>query len=462
MAAEVVDEGSGHPASAGLALIEQGLDQVLGTSTWSLSDAQVEALVVRLTGVAARTEAARAAAVRESVSRESPDARGERGARTVSLLRSACRLSPQRARADVKNAVLTCPDTGTFRELGAALAAGEVSRQHVDVARTTLNRLPARLVRERRDDLDHLITQHARTWDPGTADTLSRHLVSVVAPDRADRYDEDALDRRHVGVVTDQTGMVLVSGQLDQVGGLTFVTVLDHFVDQDRASENDADAAVDVRTRGQRRADALVRMAQAAAEHDGVGSAARAVPRVVVVTTPEQLAGAEGAGAAVTTDGTLVGRGALVRLACDAVVDRVVLGRKGRVLAMDTVGRLATAAQQAALAARDGGCTWPGCTAPPSLCEAHHVTWWSPGGPPSIDNLALLCHRHHTLVHAQEEDGWEMVVSDGRPWFRPPDWLDPDRTLVRNTWHEAVEATRRTALRWRASLTEGDPGPDPP
>ncbi len=37
--------------------------------------------------------------------------------------------------ADVENAKLTCPDTGTLRELGAALAEGAVSREHVDVAR---------------------------------------------------------------------------------------------------------------------------------------------------------------------------------------------------------------------------------------------------------------------------------------------------------------------------------------
>ena len=58
--------------------------------------------------------------------------------------------------------------------------------------------------------------------------------------------------------------------------------------------------------------------------------AARAVPRVVVVTTPEQLAGTEGAGAAVTTDGALVDRGALTRIACDAVIDRVVLDKAAR------------------------------------------------------------------------------------------------------------------------------------
>ena len=347
-----------------------------------------------------------------------------------------------------------------------------MSREHVDVARSTLKRLPGRVVRERRDEVDHLLTEHARGFDPGGADYLARHLLSVITPDRADRYDENALDRRHLSVATDQTGMVLLSGQLDQCTGLKFATVLDHVVETDRAtgSADGADGGEpDLRTRGQRRVDALGVMADAAAEFLGLGAAttepptnqaatdgpaparqraARAVPRVVVVTTPEQLAGTEGAGAASTTDGALVDRGALTRIACDAVIDRVVLNEQGRVLATDTIGRLATAAQQTALAARDRGCTWPGCTTPPSLCEAHHVIWWSRGGPTTLDNLALLCHRHHTQIHAQPDatdDAWQMVMRDGVPWFRPPDRLDPDRRLRRNTFHQTVEATRAPA-----------------
>ena len=392
MAAETVDAGSEHPVLAALAQLDQTLDAALAASTWSMSESELREALVASTSLGSRSEALRGALLRESVARETPDARGEQGARTVNLLKSRCRVSPRRASADVENAKLTCPDTGTLRELGRALAAGAVSREHVDVARSALKRLPGRVVRERRDEVDGLLTEHARTFEPGAAEYLSRHLLSVITPDRADRYDENALDRRHLSVATDQTGMVLLSGQLDQCTGLKFATVLDHLVETDRAtgSADGADGCEpDLRTRGQRRVDALGVMADAAAEFLGLGAAAqqatdedapvtrqraaRAVPRVVVVTTPEQLAGTEGAGAASTTDCDLVGRGAVTRIACDAVIDRVVLDKTGRVLAMDTLGRLATAAQQIALVARDRGCTWPGCTTPPSLCEAHHV-----------------------------------------------------------------------------------------
>ena len=74
----------------------------------------------------------------------------------------------------MENAKLTCPDTGTLRELGAALAEGAVSREHVDVGRCTLKRLPGRVVRERRDEVDHLLTEHARRLRPGRRRATSR------------------------------------------------------------------------------------------------------------------------------------------------------------------------------------------------------------------------------------------------------------------------------------------------
>lgn len=51
-----------------------------------------------------------------------------------------------------------------------------------------------------------------------------------------------------------------------------------------------------------------------------------------------------------------------------------------------------------ALAARDIGCIIPGCGAPLEWCDAHHVIPWANGGPTTLDNLALLCGRHHTAV----------------------------------------------------------------
>ena len=140
-----------------------------------------------------------------------------------------------------------------------------------------------RVVRERRDEVDHLLTEHARGFDPAGAEYLARHLLSVLTPDRADRYDEHALDRRHLGIATDQTGMVLLSGQLDQVGGLTVATRAGPLRREGPRRRDRDPAAVPILRRMCGRGVSAARTRwcrwpRAAAEHDGVGVAARSVP----------------------------------------------------------------------------------------------------------------------------------------------------------------------------------------
>ncbi|HMS25626.1 MAG TPA: HNH endonuclease signature motif containing protein, partial [Acidimicrobiia bacterium] len=44
-------------------------------------------------------------------------------------------------------------------------------------------------------------------------------------------------------------------------------------------------------------------------------------------------------------------------------------------------------------------CSVPGCRVPSKYCHAHHIKHWAHGGKTSLDNMILLCHRHHTIVH---------------------------------------------------------------
>ncbi|HZC25709.1 MAG TPA: HNH endonuclease signature motif containing protein, partial [Actinopolymorphaceae bacterium] len=85
-----------------------------------------------------------------------------------------------------------------------------------------------------------------------------------------------------------------------------------------------------------------------------------------------------------------------------------------------------------ALAARDGGCSFPGCDAPPNWAQVHHVVEWIDGGRTDLDNLCLGCGHHHRQFARR---GWKVIMQDGRPWWIPPPWIDPDQTPVRNTMH---------------------------
>ncbi|MGV1009278.1 MAG: HNH endonuclease signature motif containing protein [Dermatophilaceae bacterium] len=96
---------------------------------------------------------------------------------------------------------------------------------------------------------------------------------------------------------------------------------------------------------------------------------------------------------------TLIAPDTARRIACDAGLIPVVLGSNGEILDLGRTHRLFTPAQTRALLLRDRHCTFPRCTTPGFWTDAHHLTFWSDGGGTSLPNGALLCQRHHTIVH---------------------------------------------------------------
>jgi hypothetical protein len=71
---------------------------------------------------------------------------------------------------------------------------------------------------------------------------------------------------------------------------------------------------------------------------------------------------------------------------------------------------------------RDRGCSFPGCNAPSFWCDSHHLWHWVDGGPTATSNAALLCGRHHTVVHHQRLHG--TVTPQGVAWNRSPGSYD--------------------------------------
>ncbi|WP_140395073.1 HNH endonuclease signature motif containing protein [Arthrobacter sedimenti] len=121
------------------------------------------------------------------------------------------------------------------------------------------------------------------------------------------------------------------------------------------------------------------------------------------------------------------------QLACDADIIPVVLGGAGQVLDLGRAQRLFPPHLRRALVARDKGCAFPDCTIPAPWCEAHHIDPWSRGGTTSIGNGALLCSRHHHLIH---QGHWKVEPRDGVPWFHAPGHPGRAGTPRTNTyWH---------------------------
>ena len=76
---------------------------------------------------------------------------------------------------------------------------------------------------------------------------------------------------------------------------------------------------------------------------------------------------------------------------------------EGRVLDVGRRTRTVPAPIRRALDARDKGCRFPGCEC--RYTEAHHIRHWAQGGDTRLDNLLLLCSRHHRALH---EGGFQV------------------------------------------------------
>jgi hypothetical protein len=159
-------------------------------------------------------------------------------------------------------------------------------------------------------------------------------------------------------------------------------------------------------------AEALVAMADVALANAAADRTGGERHQVVVHVDAQALA-ADADGRCELADGISLAAETARRLACDASIVEL-LERDGRPLALGRKRRSVSPALRRALDTRDRGCRYPGCNST-RLVEAHHIEHWARGGATDLDNLILLCRRHHRLLH---EQGYSIRLGgDSEPRF---------------------------------------------
>ena len=187
-------------------------------------------------------------------------------------------------------------------------------------------------------------------------------------------------------------------GKLDAVGGATLRTALEPLA---RPCGKDDD-----RRRERRLADAMVELAHHALDTGAIPQTAGQRAHLQITAAYETVIGKLGAPAGEIEFSLPISANCIERYACDCSVTRVLLGADSAVVNVGHAIRKPHGATRRALLIRDRQCTWPGCDRPANWTEAHHLKHWIRGGPTDLDNLVLLCHRHHWMVH---EGGWQLV-----------------------------------------------------
>ena len=103
------------------------------------------------------------------------------------------------------------------------------------------------------------------------------------------------------------------------------------------------------------------------------------------------------------------------RISCDSSVTAIVEDKKGNPLEVGRKKRVVSPQLKRALVARDKQCRYPGCCHEKWL-DAHHMKHWIDGGETTMENLVLLCSRHHRLLH---EGGFKILKNfEGAYYFK--------------------------------------------
>jgi hypothetical protein len=384
------------------------------------------------------------------------------------------------ARTGWNNAFLSCAHWLHWRtgiDLGAA-------REKVRVAKA-LPALPRVSAAMQRGQLSYAkvraITRVATPENEGTLLDLalagtSTHVERFVrAWRRVDRVEaaqqtETRHLNRQLSTWVDDDGMIVIRGRLTPEVGAVVQRALEAAADRlfrDAAHAPTGEAMSEALTPAQRRADALALLAETALAGGLDGGTAGDRYQVVVhvnvdapvddpVTTPAEAAAPAVVAAADTFDGALeVDHGAVYvsaetsrRLSCDASVVPMRHDAEGDILEVGRKTRTIPPSIRRALAARDTSCRFPGCTA--RRCDAHHVVHWADGGATCLDNLVLLCRRHHRAVH---EGGFGVIRQPiGTTTFVRPDGMPletaPAPPAWHPAWHEAPPLTLGTPPTW--------------
>jgi hypothetical protein len=265
--------------------------------------------------------------------------------------------------------------------------------------------------------------------DAGQLARAAGQVLRKVAPTDAEQLLEDRLQRQAEQAHRDRFlrffpagGSLRFEGSLPMAEGERFQALITAHREKNRRASIDAgESLADRPSYDQRQADALISLCHSAANsrpEAGLGSA-----RVLVKLDYHQLHD-QAAGAGLIADDQPIAAGDLRRLCCDAELIPAVLGSTSEVLDVGRASRLVTPAIRTALTLRDGHCAFPGCTARPETCEAHHIQPWWNGGRTSLGNLVLLCHHHHGIIEPAKDtrrDQWQVhIADDGKPVFTPP------------------------------------------
>ena len=331
-------------------------------------------------------------------------------------------LTTGTSRSDAKRRVQCGRRLARLDVIRDALAHGEMSWEHARVVTDLATPHNAGIVA----DLQHELLNLANVMPFEQWRLEAKGLIDLADTDGSFRPGPETSTLR---MTTGFAGSVELAGTLTALDGAALREVLEATANKLRLryrNEQHAGVRDTIPTRAELLAEALATLVRTGVASTSVGHSP--VTELTLIAQAADPVGSAHPHHNTTSDTpTDVSAETIRTLCCDPMIRTVVLNSLGNPVNLGRRTRIVPRSLRRALEVRDGGCVFPGCDAPPSWCDSHHVTHWADGGPSSADNLASLCRHHHGVTH---RNGWHMTTDPERP--QRFTWTRPDGTQLRS------------------------------
>ena len=390
--------------SKGIDELQSAIDSLLAVDPDQLTDAELHELVTTLQRQRHRMAAAAGAAV------SAWDQRmvwADNGAGSAAVrLANETSASPSSTGIEVKRA----RKLRTMPHVAAALAAGELSPDHVDLL------AGANQPWRNADFADHeeMLVEQCKVLRFRDARKMVDYWCARADADAAEDRAERQRNAAHLDVSSTLDGTVVVGGTLDPIGGAIVSDEISR-IERELHLADKRDGTT--RTASQRRAAALVEMATRSATAPADGRRPR--PLFTALVGDETLSRL-----CELANGTVVTPGSIFGYAGDADLEVVLFDGTTTVISVSH-RRTFTGALRRAVQVRDRRCQHDsGCDVPADDCDIDHIVPHAADGPTSQFNGRAECHPHNRNPDRHDHGGMPRPT-------RPIDRLDEIRCRLR-------------------------------
>ncbi|GAB2766060.1 HNH endonuclease signature motif containing protein [Nocardioides salsibiostraticola] len=395
-----------HPIVAAACDIQANLAGVTDHTTWSMRDEDARETVLLLTELEAQVAELGRRVLAEADRRDVAGDTG--GTSTANWLAHTTKLTRSEANRRVKQAKAL----DTHEQTRCALATGDLHVEQAEVIARAVESLPTdKCPPETVAAVEKVLIDNATEFDAKTLKILGWRVWEVLDPEGAEAFEAEQLakeedsarDKTKLIMHDDGTGAVRGRFVIPSAQGAMFRKLLlafaapKHQASKDRAEEtDDVEELTERIATPKRMGEAFCELIESFRAEDAPRSGGVSATAVIHLDYDTLIGGLKPAH---LDTGEPVSPGLARRIACEAGILPVILNGTSQVLDLGRTRRYHSKSQRIAASLEHPTCQAANCDWPSGMSHMHHLDPWHQGGSTDLKKTAVLCPRHHTLIH---------------------------------------------------------------